>query len=172
MVNPLYVAENAPRAIRGGLTGIYQLFIVFGIFLAYWVNYGCQLHVSGTARYMIPLVLQGVPPVLLMVSMWLCNESPRHLAKQDKWEEAIAVLSRIRNLPPDHPYVANEFNDIRASIEEENAILDGASWISLQKEMWLIPANRKRALISITLMFFQQMTGMFSVRLPWPRCSC
>lgn len=38
MVNPLYVAENAPRAIRGGLTGIYQLFIVFGIFLAYWIK--------------------------------------------------------------------------------------------------------------------------------------
>lgn len=39
MVNPLYVAENAPRAIRGGLTGIYQLFIVFGIFLAYWIKW-------------------------------------------------------------------------------------------------------------------------------------
>lgn len=28
MVTPLYISENAPRAIRGGLTGIYQLFIV------------------------------------------------------------------------------------------------------------------------------------------------
>jgi MFS family permease len=27
MVNPLYTAENAPRAIRGGLTGLYQLFV-------------------------------------------------------------------------------------------------------------------------------------------------
>ncbi|EQB51123.1 hypothetical protein CGLO_09368 [Colletotrichum gloeosporioides Cg-14] len=158
MVNPLYVAENAPRAIRGGLTGIYQLFIVFGIFLAYWINYGCIQHVTGTARYMIPLVIQGVPPVLLMISMFLCNESPRHLAKQDKWEEAINVLSRIRALPPDHPYVAAEFADIKSSIEDENAILDGMSFMSLQKEMWLVPANRKRAIISILLMFFQQMT--------------
>lgn len=159
MVNPLYVAENAPRAIRGGLTGVYQLFIVFGIFLAYWINYGCIQHISGTARYMIPLAIQGLPPLLLMGSMSLCNESPRHLAKQDKWEESRAVLSKIRALPSDHPYVANEFNDIRASIEEENAILNGASWKSLQKEMWLIPANRKRVLISIGLMVGQQMTG-------------
>ncbi|KAJ3961548.1 hypothetical protein N0V92_001749 [Colletotrichum tropicale] len=129
MVNPLYVAENAPRAIRGGLTGIYQLFIVFGIFLAYWINYGCIQHVTGTARYMVPLVIQGVPPVLLMISMSLCNESPRHLAKQDKWEEAINVLSRIRALPPDHPYVAAEFADIKSSIEDENAILDDAPQI-------------------------------------------
>jgi MFS family permease len=27
MVNPLYTSENAPRAIRGGLTGLYQLFV-------------------------------------------------------------------------------------------------------------------------------------------------
>ncbi|KAI8284287.1 hypothetical protein K4K56_010207 [Colletotrichum sp. SAR 10_98] len=158
MVNPLYVAENAPRAIRGGLTGIYQLFIVFGIFLAYWINYDCIQHVTGTARYMVPIVIQGVPPVLLMISMSLCNESPRHLAKQDKWEEAIDVLSRIRALPPDHPYVAAEFADIKCSIEDENAILDGMSFMSPQKEMWLVPANRKRAIISILLMFFQQMT--------------
>jgi MFS family permease len=26
-VVPLYISENAPRAIRGGLTGIYQLFV-------------------------------------------------------------------------------------------------------------------------------------------------
>jgi MFS family permease len=159
MVNPLYVAENAPRAIRGGLTGIYQLFIVTGIFVAYWMNYGALLHITGTARYMVPLIIQGVPPLLLMVSMWLCNESPRHLAKQDKWEEALAVLSRIRALPADHPYVAAEFNEIRLAIEEENAILDGATWWSLQKEMWTVPSNRKRAIISILLMFFQQMTG-------------
>ena len=159
MVNPLYIAENAPRAIRGGLTGIYQLFIVLGIFLAYWINYGCLQHLSGTARYMVPLVIQGLPPVLLMISMWLCNESPRFLAKQDKWEESLAILSRIRARPSDHPYVANEFSEIRQAIEAENAILDGASWKSLQKELWLIPANRNRAIISILLMFFQQMTG-------------
>lgn len=29
-INPLYVSENAPRAIRGFLTGLYQLFIVTG----------------------------------------------------------------------------------------------------------------------------------------------
>lgn len=30
MVTPLYISESAPRAIRGGLTGIYQLFIATG----------------------------------------------------------------------------------------------------------------------------------------------
>lgn len=30
MVVPLYISENAPRGIRGGLTGLYQLFIATG----------------------------------------------------------------------------------------------------------------------------------------------
>lgn len=29
-INPIYISENAPRAIRGLLTGLYQLFIVTG----------------------------------------------------------------------------------------------------------------------------------------------
>lgn len=35
-LTPLYVSECAPRSIRGGLTAFYQLFIVFGIMLAFW----------------------------------------------------------------------------------------------------------------------------------------
>ncbi|KAH0328309.1 general substrate transporter, partial [Aureobasidium melanogenum] len=38
MVTPLYISENAARAIRGGLTGIYQLFIATGTMLAFWVS--------------------------------------------------------------------------------------------------------------------------------------
>lgn len=43
MLTPLYVSENAPRAIRGGLTGIYQLFIATGVMLSFWVNYVSSL---------------------------------------------------------------------------------------------------------------------------------
>lgn len=35
VVTPLYISENVPRAIRGLLTGCYQLFIVTGGMLAY-----------------------------------------------------------------------------------------------------------------------------------------
>ncbi|KAL4760789.1 sugar porter family MFS transporter [Aspergillus foveolatus] len=159
MVNPLYVSENAPRAIRGGLTGLYQLFITMGIMLAFWINYGSLLHISGAGQYLVPLAMQGLPAVLLLVGMLLCNESPRWLAKQDRWEEARATLSRVRNLPSTHPYVENEFQDIVRQLEFERQLISGSSFVDLLKEMWTIPGNRKRALISIWLMICQQMTG-------------
>ena len=51
MIVPLYISESAPRAIRGGLTGIYQLYIATGTMLAFWVNYGSIQHLSGKASY-------------------------------------------------------------------------------------------------------------------------
>jgi hypothetical protein len=39
----------------------------------------------------------------------------------------------------------------------QRRLIGGASFMDLQKEMWLIPGNRKRALISIALMTCQQV---------------
>jgi len=160
MVVPLYISENAPRGIRGGLTSLYQLFIATGTCLAFWVNYGSLMHLSGGAQvYIVPLALQALPAVLLVGCMALNKESPRFLAKQDKWEEATTVLARMRNLPSSHAYVQDEIKDIADQLEHERMLVAGASVKDLLKEMFTIPGNRKRALISIGLMICQQMTG-------------
>ncbi|EHL03808.1 putative Quinate permease [Glarea lozoyensis 74030] len=159
MLTPLYVSENAPRAIRGGLTGIYQLFIATGVMLSFWVNYGTLGNLKGNAQWQVPLALQGLPAVCLFIGILFCNESPRWLARADNWEKATSVLARLRNLPPDHGYVQMELDEMREQLENERALIGGAGFWDLQKEMWLISGNRKRALVSIGLMVCQQMTG-------------
>ncbi|KAL7620813.1 hypothetical protein AAE478_009811 [Parahypoxylon ruwenzoriense] len=159
VINPIYVTENAPRAIRGLLTGMYQLFIVTGGMIAFWGNYAVSLHLTGAKQYIVPLSVQGLPALLLFSLMALCNESPRYLARKDRWEEAKAVLVRIRNLPPDHPYLQDEFQEIANQLDYERRLMGDASFWTLQKEMWLVKTNRKRGLLSIVLMICQQMTG-------------
>lgn len=158
-INPLYVSENAPRAIRGLLTGMYQLFIVTGGMIAFWINYSVSIHMSGKTMYIFPLAIQALPAVMLCGCMLLCNESPRWLARQDRWEEAKAVLARLRNLSPTHPYLEEEFQEIVDQLEHERELIGDATPWNLQKEMWTIKGNRNRALISIMLMICQQMTG-------------
>lgn len=123
MLTPLYVSENAPRAIRGGLTGIYQLFIATGIMLAFWVNYGCYHQFknpkTNNATWQVPLALQGLPALCLFVGVFLCNESPRWLARQDNWEKAEQVISRVTHLPLDHPYVQGQLTEMRDQLEDE-----------------------------------------------------
>ncbi|TVY53220.1 Quinate permease [Lachnellula cervina] len=159
MLTPLYVSENAPRAIRGGLTGLYQLFIATGTMLSFWTNYGTLGNLKGNAQWQVPLALQALPALALFFGLVLCNESPRWLARQDNWDKATKVLTRLRNLPVDHEYIHMELEEMREQLENERLLIGGASFVDLQKEMWLIKGNRNRALTSIGLMVCQQMTG-------------
>lgn len=147
-INPIYVSENSPRAIRGLLTGLYQLFIVTGGMLSFWINFSSSIHYTGKVQYIFPLAIQALPAVLLGVCMLLCNESPRWLARQDRWEECKRILSQTRNLPETHPYLEEEFQEIVDQLEYERRLIGDATMWNLQKEMWTIPGNRKRALIS------------------------
>lgn len=128
--------------------------------LAFWINYGSLLHMVGDTMYIVPLTMQMLPALLLLGSQLLCNESPRWLARQDRWEDARRILSTVRQLPSDHPYVAGEIQEIWDQLEHERNLIGDAKFKDLMREMWTIPGNRKRALISVGLMICQQMTGL------------
>jgi sugar porter (SP) family MFS transporter len=128
--------------------------------VSFWIDYASLLQISGNATWIVPISLQALPPVLLFFGMLLCNETPRHLAKHNHLDDAKATLAKVRALPPTHPYVETEFGVICAQLERERILSRGANFRSLQREMWTIPGNRRRVLISITLMISQQMTGV------------
>lgn len=48
-------------------------------------------------------------------------------------------------------------------LDNERRLVGGTSTMTLLKEMWLIPSNRKRAIISVALMIAQQLTGVNAV---------
>lgn len=138
---------------------MYQLFIVTGGMLAFWINYGANINQSGQLMYILPLAVQGIPALLLFSLMIFSNESPRHLARKDKWEDARRVLTRVRQLPEGHPYLEDEMQEIAEQLNYERQLIGDATIWVLLKEMFTIPTNRKRALLSIFLMVWQQMTG-------------
>ncbi|CAM1508072.1 Fc.00g049200.m01.CDS01 [Cosmosporella sp. VM-42] len=160
---PLYVSECAPRAIRGGLTSFYQLFIVTGVMLSFWINYGSLLHFNPPAVYAVPLALQALPAVFLILGMLVSPESPRWCARQDDWENATSILVNLRRLPADSAYIQGEIQEMAEQLEMERRLTGDASAMTLWKEMVAIPGNRKRAIISILLMVCQQMTGVNAV---------
>ncbi|KAH8886443.1 general substrate transporter [Thozetella sp. PMI_491] len=157
-VNPLYVSENSPRGIRGLLTGFYQLSLVTGLTVAFWINYGANLHISGPAQYALPLAMQALPGVILLVGMIFANESPRYLAQKSE-KKAHEVLAKLRGLPMDHPYVLQEIEDIIRILEEEKALSSGASHLSLLKEAFATRANRRRTILMMALMMWSNLVG-------------
>ncbi|KAE8149876.1 general substrate transporter [Aspergillus avenaceus] len=157
-VCPIYIAENAPRGIRGLLTGFYQLMLVFGLTLAFWINYGCERHLRGKAQFVIPLSLQAFPAVILLIGMLLADESPRYLA-MSRPDKALHVLAKLRGLPEDHPYVTEELNNLKLQLEEEESYNSLSSVWSLIKEAFSRKSYRRRSILCITLMMWSNMTG-------------
>ncbi|KAH7112973.1 hypothetical protein B0J13DRAFT_574954 [Dactylonectria estremocensis] len=63
-----------------------------------------------------------------------------------------AVLSRLRGLPADHPYIRNEMDGINMQLEEEKALATNNSGLTLAKEAFTVRSYLRRSILYITLM--------------------
>lgn len=50
VVGPIYLAEVAPKAIRGMLTNVFAGAVYFGVMIAYFANWGCAENISNSSR--------------------------------------------------------------------------------------------------------------------------
>ncbi len=156
---PIFSAEMAPKEIRGKLGSCFQLFFATGVCISYWVDYAAQVGISKTSstQWQVPIGLQLVPGGLLGMGMILVKESTRWLAKKGRSEEAYASLLWVRG-GVDSPEIRAEFDEILAGVELEIQQSEGVTW----KEL-LLPSNRYRMFIAITIQLCQQLTGNTSL---------
>lgn len=94
---PAFISEIAPVEQRGKLTGLNEVAVVGGQFLAFVINaiigyfWG---HIPDIWRYM--LLVQTIPAICLLIGMWRSPESPRWLISKNRREEALIILQQIR----------------------------------------------------------------------------
>jgi SP family sugar:H+ symporter-like MFS transporter len=145
LVVPLYLSEIAPTQIRGAISSLNQLNIVFGILFAYIVN--ALLASSGAWRWMLGLAL--IPSLVLLIGMFFLPETPRWLVSQDRDEDAREVLRRSR----DEETVEKEIQDIKeVERQEEGGLRElTASWV------------RPALIVAIGLAVFQQIIGINTI---------
>src|SRR4051795_5095147 len=151
---PVYLAELAPTERRGSLAGRNELAIVVGQLLAFAINavigtvWGEQ---PGVWRYM--LAVAAIPAVALFVGMLRMPESPRWLISKNRYDEALAVLCRVR----DERRARAEMAEVEFLHEEEEQAKMGG-WRELR-----IPWVRRLMIIGIGVAVFQQCTGINSI---------
>lgn len=154
MVVPMYIAEIAPPNRRGALVGNYQLAIVIGIVMVYFVNYFIALqgdtswNLNVGWRWMFGSEI--IPSILFLVFIFLIPESPRWLFLNNKKEEASKVLKKL-NTDEEAIIVQKE---IENSINEE----DKNQWKNL-----LNPNFKKALYVGIGLSILQQLTGINAI---------
>lgn len=125
-----------------------------GILIMFYISYGCTF-LDGTKAWRVPWGLQMLPAVLLFFGLFLLPESPRWLARHDKWEEAHAVLTLVHGKGnPDAPFVTLEMNEIKQMIEFERQNAD-VSFMELFR-----PKMLNRLHIGVFTQIWSQLTGM------------
>jgi SP family galactose:H+ symporter-like MFS transporter len=143
---PLYIAEVAPHQWRGTLVSLNQLAITIGILSSYLINY-VFTNLDGSWRWMFGFGI--APAVLLSIGMIFLPESPRWLVKQNKLEQAIATLKKLRN----SSNVLPEIESIKNSLHTKKTPF---------REIFS-PTIRPVLFLGAMLGFIQQATGINTI---------
>ncbi|KAJ5294587.1 hypothetical protein N7508_009408 [Penicillium antarcticum] len=165
VVGPTYLAEVAPKAIRGMLTNIFAGAVYFGVMVAYFANWGCSENISGSSRsqWVIPQSIHIMFAGVIFLASWTVPESPRFLVMKGKDEEALTNLCTLRQLPMDHPSITSEILDVRDQLEREQESTRGSSFYGKLKELFTVPANRYRLMLGVMSQLLGQWSGASAI---------
>ncbi len=154
LIAPMYIAEIAPRKLRGTLVTFNQLNIVLGISIAYFSNYFLQQSISDPDmkwRWMLGVGL--IPALLYFIFLFFVPRSPRWLMQKGKDEEAITVLEKING----KEQAKVEFKEIRESLNKDiNSEKAGFKEVFSKKMKTVL-------IIGLGIAFFQQITGINAI---------
>jgi MFS transporter, SP family, major inositol transporter len=152
---PVYLAEVSPAERRGALVTRNELMIVSGQLLAFTSNAIIARaggESGGVWRWM--LVIATVPAVVLWFGMLVMPESPRWLASQTRFNEALEVLKQVRS----RQRAEAELAEVSAlAVKEEEQRLGG--WQDMKSTPWL----RKLMFVGFGIAIVQQITGVNTI---------
>lgn len=171
VVAPTYLAETAPRAIRGLCTCMFAGCVYLGIMLGYFASYGSSIHISSKSQlqWVIPNTMHFYFAAIIFCLSFFAIESPRWLIKVGKHEQAAKNLSTLRQLPEDDAYVATEIIDINDQLNREREATMGTSWLGPLRELVSIPSNRYRLFLAIFAQLLGQWSGANSITIYAPQ---
>lgn len=120
----------------------------------FYISYGSSF-LTGPAAWRLPWGLQMIPAVILFFALFFMPESPRWLAKKDRWEECHETLALVHAKGDRNAiFVQTELREIREMCEFERDNAD-ASYLDLFK-----PNMINRTHIGMFTQIWSQLTGM------------
>lgn len=117
---PIYMTETAHHTCRGNMLALQFTINVFGISVAYWLEYGCSFATSSEFEWRFPVAFQNIMLLLFLAACWFFPESPRYLVKVGRLEEARYIPGRLRGNNLEEAREAEaEFREIVGAVELE-----------------------------------------------------
>lgn len=170
VIAPTYISEVAPARIRGSLASLQQLAIVVGLFSAFLSNYAIAQAAGGAAeafwlgiaawRWMFWVGL--APSIAFFLGALAIPESPRHLVRKGKLDEARRVFLRVQPEAGGERAAEETVRAVQASLGQDAkprfADLLGAR-TGLQPIVWVgIIVSALQQLVGINVVFYYGAT--------------
>ena len=150
---PVYLAEMAPKHLRGQLVTRQELMIVTGQLLAFTNNALIANFYDGDHTWRWMLVIATLPAIVLWIGMLSVPESPRWLASKGRFGEMLRTLRQIR----EEHHAQAEAREVRQQAEDDARQGEGG-WADL-KTPWI----RRVFFIGLGIAVTQQITGVNSI---------
>ena len=145
VLSPMYISEIAPATHRGRLIITFQLALVVGILLAFFVDYLLIDIGKNNWRYMF--ISEALPSFIFLVLLFRVRKSPRWLMQKSAEREAAETIKEVN---PEGDVVAI-LKEIKKTIAFEQK--------EKQENLFKEP-NLKFTLIGICIGLFSQLTGV------------
>ncbi len=169
MIAPVYIAEISPERHRGRLGSLFQLGIVIGIAVVYWVNYfilnagnhiNAAHHVAGmnwnqTMGWRWMLGSETLPAMIFLLMILAVPESPRWLVINNQEQRGRNILTR---------FVGSAGADREIKAVKEMAAQEEGNFSEL-----FTPRFRLPLIIALFLAIFSQFSGINSIIYYAPR---
>lgn len=175
---PLFLAEISTAKRRGLMVSLYMVvlltFLTLGKFErsrkqrlnqlmrppGFFINYGAEAHMAATrTQYRLVQAIPLIPTGIAFIFSWWMDDTPRWLASQDRYDEAMAALARLRGSDSTNLEVHEEFEQIEAQRREKAADMAGTSVWNIVKEIATVPTYRSRFLLVMTMQTVAQWSG-------------
>ncbi|KRA23921.1 MFS transporter [Microbacterium sp. Root61] len=157
VVAPAYIAEIAPRQIRGGLASLQQLAITLGIFtallsdalLAWGAGGASEPLWFGLEAWRWMFLVGVIPAAVYGILSFTVPESPRYLIAKGRTKEAKEIFARL--VPPaDLDQTMRELTNAIESDRKNSGVSLRGPVLGLQSIVW----------VGIILSVFQQFVGI------------
>lgn len=152
---PVIINEIALPQHRSIASALYNCGYYIGGTLSSWITFGTR-SIDNDWSWRIPVLMQLFWPLVALVGLTMCPESPRWLISVGRVDEATQVLADSHaGGDRENALVTYQMNEIEAAITAEKDASASASYIDMVKT----PGNRHRLFISVTLGIFSQWAG-------------
>ncbi|CAH00184.1 uncharacterized protein KLLA0_D00374g [Kluyveromyces lactis] len=155
IATPALISEISYPPHRELCTSIYNTCWYLGAIVSAWVTYGCR-NLAHHWNWRIPSIIQALFPLVQLVALYKCPESPRYLVFHNRDAEARAILNKYHagNNEEYAGLIDFELAEIKLAIEQEKA-----SQSTKFSDFIKTSGNRHRLWILIWTAIFTQLSG-------------